>query len=71
MCKLMLIYIRQFVAPPPLLAIFNTEFIEKAAPKVNMRRNDVGGHNHTEETVMEYMLTAMLNNSVNNFEAYS
>ena len=65
--ELMLIYICQFMALSPLLAMFNmllktnTEFTEKVAQKVKMRRNDVGGHDHTEETVMEYML----NNSVN------
>ena len=72
MCQLILIYIRQIVALSPLLAMFNMfleidkEFTEKVAQKVKMRRNDVGGHNHTEETVIEYMV----NNSVNNYKAY-
>ena len=49
MCQLMLmyIYLRQFVALSPLLAMFNmfvetnTEFMEKLAQKVKMRRNNV------------------------------
>ena len=75
MCQLMLIYICQFMTLSHLLAMFNmfletnTEFMEKVAQKVKVRRNDVGGPDHMEETVMKYMPTAMLNGSVNNFEA--
>ena len=45
MCQLMLIYVRQYVALSPLLAMFNlfletnTEFMEKVVQKVKMRRN--------------------------------